>query len=117
MYFVDELLDDGFLLVEKPTQLLHFFPLRLDVQLVRLLFHQRVSALLPRALLSPQPLLTPVSFEHALLKERLFRPVLYHLSAFAIEVGGDSIIPPADFEGAARLPLPLVLLQLQILLL
>jgi hypothetical protein len=66
---VDELLDDGFLLLQQSAQFFHFLALGLDVEIVGFLFHERMCALLATALLGLQPLLAPVALEHALLEE------------------------------------------------
>ena len=71
MDLVDELLDDRFFLLQQSPQFLHFFSLRLDVEIIGLLLHEGMGALLPAALLGLQPLLSPVAFEHTLLEEGL----------------------------------------------
>jgi hypothetical protein len=81
------LLDDGLLLVEESTELLHLFSFRLDVEIMGLLLHQGMGALLSATLLGLQPLLAPVALEHALLEEGLLGAIFHHFSALALEVG------------------------------
>jgi hypothetical protein len=71
MDLVNQLLYDGLLLLQHPSQLLHLVPLRLYVEMVRLVTHERLRALLTTALLSLQTLLLPVSAEQTLLEEAL----------------------------------------------
>lgn len=99
MYLVDELLDDRFLLLEKPPQFLNLLSLRLDIQIVGLLFHEGMGALLPAALFGLEPFLPPVTFEHALLEEGFLGLVFYHFSALAVEVCGVTVVASPHFEG------------------
>jgi hypothetical protein len=110
VYFVDELFDDSLLLIKKPSQFFHLFSFGLDIELVCLLLHQGMSTLFSRALLGPQPLLPPVTLEHAFLEERLFCSVFYHLSAFAVKVRRHSVITSPDLKGAPGLPVSSVIL-------
>lgn len=118
MYLIDELLDDSLLLLQQSPQLLHLLTLGLDVEVIGLLLHERVGALLATALLRLQSLLAPVAFEHALLEEGLLGPVFDQLPTLTVEVSRGTVIAPAAyFEGRSRPALTSQLLQLEVFVL
>ena len=117
MDLVDELLDDRFLLLQEPSEFFDLLAFGLDVEIVGLLLHEGICTLLPAALLRLQPLLSPVSFEHALLEEGFLGLVLDHFSALAVEICGVAVVASADFEGRMSPALSVELLQLELLVL
>lgn len=117
MDLVDELLDDRFLLLQEPSEFFDLLAFGLDVEIVGLLLHEGICTLLPAALLRLQPLLSPVSFEHALLEEGFLGLVFDHFSALAVEVCGVAVVASADFEGRMSPALSVELLQLELLVL
>lgn len=79
MDLIYQLLYYHLLLLQHTLQLLNLLSTRLDVQMVSLITHVRLVALLTTSLLCTQTLVLPVTTEHTLLEERFTSVVALHL--------------------------------------